>query len=130
MKDTIVKILTDERDSARAATAEACRMMFAIKNTWGPESNDDGADGELWAWLNDFVIRHSRPHVDSGDEALIYLHSQIDPHDTMNPKYARLWKQVEAINSAKATILAAQTTTSFIAQCRCADPAARCPIHA
>lgn len=38
---------------------EAVRMMHAVKRTWGPESNDDGADGELWAWINDFIARNS-----------------------------------------------------------------------
>jgi hypothetical protein len=42
-----------------ATVAEACRMMLAVKRTWGPESTDDGADGELWAWLNAFVAKHS-----------------------------------------------------------------------
>jgi hypothetical protein len=50
--------------------------------------------------------------MDSGDEALLYLHQQIDPHDRLNPKYALLWKQIDAIHKAKTDILAAQTTVS------------------
>lgn len=44
--------------SLEAALTEASRMMAAVKRTWGPESHDDGADGELWAWLNDFITRY------------------------------------------------------------------------
>lgn len=51
--EALVTVLTAERE-------EASRMMLAIKRTWGPESHDDGADGELWAWLNAFVARHSQ----------------------------------------------------------------------
>jgi hypothetical protein len=47
-----------ELKKAREALGEAARMMQAIKRTWGPESTDDGADGELWGWLNDFVARY------------------------------------------------------------------------
>lgn len=62
-KVDLVRVLgvADERIKAlEAATAEAARMMVAIKRTWGPESHDDGADGELWAWLNAFVATHSQ----------------------------------------------------------------------
>jgi hypothetical protein len=48
------------------------------------------------------------PECDSADEILIYLHSQIDPRDQLNPRYALLWKQIEAIIKAKSTILATQ----------------------
>lgn len=47
-------------DQLLKASGEAARMMMAIKRTWGPESADDGADGELWAWLNGFVTRYSQ----------------------------------------------------------------------
>ena len=46
--------------------------------------------------------------MDNLDEALVYMHGQIDPRDRLNPRYALLWKQIEAVNKAKADILAAQ----------------------
>jgi hypothetical protein len=52
--------------------------------------------------------------MDSSDEMLAYLHGQIDPRDRANPKYALLWKQIEAVNKAKADILAAQPITMIV----------------
>ena len=48
------------------------------------------------------------------DELLTYLHSQIDPHDRLNPKYAKLWQQIDAIRQAKADILRAQPPKPII----------------
>lgn len=51
--------------------------------------------------------------MDNLDEALIYLHAQIDPHDRLNPKYALLWKRIEAIQKARCDLMSAQLTTCF-----------------
>lgn len=42
------------------------------------------------------------------DEALLYMRSQIDPHDRLNPKYAYLHAAIESMVRAKADILARQ----------------------
>ena len=41
------------------------------------------------------------------DELLTYLHRQIDPQDSHNPKYQELWRQIEHIRRAKADYMAA-----------------------
>ena len=48
------------------------------------------------------------------DEMLIWLHGQIDPHNPRDPKYAELWKQIDAIRQAKADIMAAQPPKPII----------------
>lgn len=42
------------------------------------------------------------------DEMLVYLHGQIDPHDRLNPTYALLNKQIEAINKARSDLMSMQ----------------------
>lgn len=44
----------------------------------------------------------------SCDDALVYLHGQIDPHDRLNPKYAHVRAAIDALAKAKADILARQ----------------------
>ncbi len=39
-------------------------------------------------------------------ECVAYLYHQIDPHDRMNPKYAFLHAQIEAITKAVADVTA------------------------
>lgn len=41
-------------------------------------------------------------------ECVAYLHRQIDPHDRLNPKYAYLHAQIDAINKAVADVMAAE----------------------
>jgi len=46
--------------------------------------------------------------IDYASECLLYLHKQIDPHDRLNPKYAYLRKQIDAINAALADATATE----------------------
>lgn len=48
------------------------------------------------------------------DELLVYLHRLIDPHDRLNPKYAYVRAQIDAIVKAKADYLAAQPPKPII----------------
>lgn len=61
-----------------------------------------------------FVVNGPKLIELPGHEALEYLYAQIDPHDRLNPKYAEVLQQIDAVNKARSDILAAQTTIKFI----------------
>lgn len=53
--------------------------------------------------------------ITDSDEMLMYLHRQIDPHDQMNPRYADLRAQIDAIVKARADCLAVQLPPVIVA---------------
>ncbi len=48
-------------------------------------------------------------------DALDFLHKQIDQNDRLNPKYASVWRQIEAIRRALADVEAARASVAYVA---------------
>ena len=47
------------------------------------------------------------------DETIDYLRRQIDPHDRLNPKYAKVQAAIDALIQAKVDIVARQALTAI-----------------